>query len=58
MKQNPLEAPAHEPTESPLGPFNPAQVVENLRRAFEEFCKDYPDIPREEALRMWRAAGG
>jgi hypothetical protein len=38
--------------------IDPVKAAENLDRAFEEFLKAYPHIPREEALRMWREAGG
>jgi hypothetical protein len=38
--------------------LSPAQIADNLDRALENFLADHPDITREEALEMWRAAGG
>jgi hypothetical protein len=46
------------------GPARPAakldlkKVLEGMELAFEEFCREHPDIPRDEARKMWEAAGG
>jgi len=37
---------------------NPVLVAERLDQALKDFLQDHPHIPREEAIAMWKAAGG
>jgi len=37
---------------------SPAEVAKGLEQAWENFRKDYPDIPEAEARKMWEEAGG
>jgi hypothetical protein len=39
-------------------PRSPSEVAKGLDQAFQDFRRAYPDISKEEALEMWKAAGG
>jgi hypothetical protein len=47
--------------EKPLDPvarLDLSNVAARLDEAFEQFRRDYPNIPEEEARAIWREAGG
>jgi hypothetical protein len=38
--------------------LNPALVARRLEQALESLLQDHPHIPLEQALAMWKEAGG